>query len=256
MTLLNSLKSLLLLIAMVSFVSCGSQAPMIQDIKVSTSQVHGDIIASLSADLSVGNLQLPNASVPIMLPKDGRQIGTLHLQAAAGINKIIVDINISETANLELEQVRLPNGNMLPIIGENQVIKVPVGNGIEVFISLSSNSAALGFAIPIKQFDSIGEKVGTTSLMPLFNKNGILGAAGVYTSKTAGKNGFALVADVSSLLGKMVKSNILEDHSLRQMQMEQVDLDFTEHKPSKRMEKKIRKALYKLHKRKSKLQLK
>ena len=250
----NLSKSLLLLATLVSFVSCGSSAPMVNDVKVSTSQVDGDILVNLSADLSIGNLQLPAATIPIFLPKSGKEIGTVSLSPDIdGSNLLVVSLNVSETANLNLEQVALPNGSMIPLIGSKQVIVVPLGKGAELYISLSQNDAAIGVSIPIKTLDAVGAKVGTTAIMPMFNTNGVIGSAGVYTSKSPGQNGFALVADVSSFLGSFIKSNALEDHSPRQAQLEEADMQYAD--SSKKAEKKVRSELYKMHKRKVKLQL-
>lgn len=258
MTLLNSLKSSVLLLVMaIVFTSCGGSGSMIDNINVSTNDIDGDVNVSLSADLAIGNLQLPNVALPIILPKGNRQIGTLALATSPeGVNQLTVNLNVSETAGLDLESVALPNGNLLPLIGDRQVIRVPVGGGVEVYISLTSDSAAIGVAVPLKAFDVVGRKVGTASLMPIFNSNGISGAAGVFTSKTSGENGFALVADLSGVLGSIIKSNTLEDHSFRMAQKQQaMDLDYSEHKPSRKVERRIKKALYKLHKKKTALEI-
>lgn len=239
------------------FTSCGSSSSMINNINVNTNDIDGDVNVSLSADLNIGNLRLPNAALPIILPKGNRQIGTLSLAtSAAGANQLTVNLNVAELVGLKLEEVRLPNGNLLPLIADRQVIRVPVGSGIEVYISLTSDSAAIGVAVPLKVFDVVGQNVGTTSLMPIFNSNGISGAAGVFTSRTAGENGFALVADLSGVLGSIIKSNNLEDHSMRMAQKQSdLQLDYSEHKPSKRVEKRIMKQLYKLHKKRSQIEL-
>ena len=169
MTIVNSLKSSILLLVMsIVFTSCGSSSSMINNINVSTADIDGDVNVSLSADLNIGNLKLPNASLPIILPKGNKQIGTLSLATSAeGVNQLTVNLNVSETAGLDLESVALPNGNLLPLIGDRQVIKVPVGSGVEVYISLTADSAAIGVAVPLKVFDIIGQNVGTTSLMPI-----------------------------------------------------------------------------------------
>ena len=80
--------------------------------------------------------------------------------------------------------------------------------------------------------------------------------AGVFTSRNPGENGFALVADLSGVLGNLIKSNSLEDHSFRMAQKQQdMDLDYTEHKPSKRVERRIMRSLYKLHRQEAQLEL-
>ena len=249
MSIYSSLKSITLVITLVLFVSCGSQKPMVDDIKVSSSSTGGDIIVALSANLSIGNVQLPNASFPIILPKIGKEIGMVSLvSASSGQNLLQMEINVSEAANLELASVRLPNGSLIPLIADNAVLRIPLGK-VEVLLSLADGSQALGVIIPIKSFDAIGAKTGTAALIPAFSKNGIMGAAGVYTSKTAGKNGFVLVADISGKMGGISIPNA------NMIQMEQAPLDYSSQVPSSRVEKKINKGLLKLHSRRTKLRL-
>lgn len=249
MSIQSCLKSVTLVIFSVLLVSCGSQKPMVDDINVSSSSSGGDILINLSANLSIGNVQLPNASFPIILPKIGKEIGTVSLvSTSSGDNLLQMEINVSEAANLELASVRLPNGSLIPLIADNAVLKIPLGK-VEVLLSLADGSQALGVVIPIKSFDKIGQKTGTAALIPSFNKNGIYGAAGIYTSKTAGKNGFVLVADISSKMGG------ISIPSVSSMQMEQAPLDYSSQVPSSRVEKRINKEMYKLHKRRTKLRL-
>lgn len=237
------------MLSLVSLISCGSQKPMVDDINVTTSTVNGDIILNLSADLSIGNLQMPSASFPIILPRIGKQVGQISLLTTpSGVNQLLMEVNVSEAANLDLTSVRLPNGSMIPLIGDNAVLEVPVGK-VVVYLSLAEGAQALGIAVPIKTFDAIGRKVGSASMMPLFNKNGVMGAAGIFTSKTAGQNGFALVADISSKLGSISIPNA------NLIQMEQAPLDFSSASPSRRIKKKLNKELYKLNKRRKRLQL-
>jgi hypothetical protein len=255
MTFNSLIKSATLLATLFALVSCGGQKPMVDDIKITPHQVDGDIFVSLTADLSIGNVQLPNAGIPIILPRTGKEIGLLTLQTTSdGRNQIHVELNVSETANLNLEKVKLPNGSMLPLVGENQVLKIPLGGKLIVYLSLGANNAALGVSIPIKTFDAIGKKVGTASLMPMFNKNGVVGAAGVYTSKTAGLNGFALVADLSSVLN-LPTAMQLSQNSMQLEEDESSRLDINAAVPSRRQEKRINRGLLKLHKARKRLQL-
>ena len=227
---------------------------MVDDIKISPQQVDGDLYVTLTADLSIGNVQLPNAGIPILLPKSGKEIGLLTLQRTAdGRNQIEVDLNVSETANLDLERVTLPNGGSLPLIADNPVLVIPVGKGVDVYLSLSETNAAIGIAIPIKAFDKIGKEVGTASLMPMFNKNNILGAAGVYTSKTPGLNGFALVADLTTVIDRNTAQEVLAQNILIQQEVSNEPANLAI--PSARQEKKINKGLLRLHKARTRLQL-
>lgn len=246
----------LVLLMLVTLVSCGGQKPMVTDVKVDSSVVDQDVFVSLSADLSIGNLLLPNATIPILLPKSGREIGLVTLMSGAGaVNRLAIELNVTETAQLDLEPARLPNGAMVPIIEDRQVIVVPLGKGAELYVSIIGNQAALGVAIPIKTFDQMGSKVGTAALMPVFAVDNVIGSAGIFTSKEAGENGIALIADVSAYLANLVQNNFLADHSNKvQMQAQDAD-DIQARKPSRSKEKRINRELYKLHRKRKRLSL-
>jgi len=257
MTQFHSIKAFGLICALFVLVSCGSQKPMVTQVKVDTSVIDQDVWISLSADLSIGNLLLPNAVIPILIPKTGSEIGLVSLTSdGSGLNRLSVELNVSETAQLDLAQARLPNGVMIPIIQDRQVITVPIGKGAEIYISILGDQAALGVAIPIKSFDAMGSKVGTSALMPVFSTNGVIGSAGVFTSKDAGENGFALIADVSSFVSPLIGQNLLADHSRKVMQQaQQSEPELLDVKPSRSVENKINSELYKLHKRRKTLSL-
>ncbi len=248
MSIQKSIKSVLVMLTLVSLISCGSSKPMVDGINVSTEVVDSDIILSLSAELSIGDLQLPSASFPIVLPKIGKEIGMVSLASSGGQNLLAIEINVSDAANLELASVRLPNGSLIPLIADNDVLSIPLGSAT-VYLSVVPGAGAIGIAIPVKTFDAVGAKVGTTSLMPMFNKDGVVGAAGVFTSKTKGQNGFALVADISDKLDGLLPK------SADAIQMEQAPLDYRGQMPSRRIERKINRELLKLHRRRTKLRL-
>lgn len=252
MTFISRLKSLLLLLPLVIFVSCGSQKPMVDSIKVKPHLVDDELIVSMTADLSIGNLILPVAGIPIYLPKTGEEVGLITLQTTPeGVNQIHVEINVSDAIHLEAAVAKLPNGTLLPIVGNNKVLDIPVGKGVHVYLSLTETSAALGVAVPIKSFDSIGAKTGTAALMPIFNKNDILGAAGIYTSKTAGQNGFAIVADLSNVLSRAQ----MQEVGVQMQQQESFSEIAVAKSPRRSVEKRINRELYKMHKRGKRLQL-
>lgn len=243
-------KVLVLSISLTLFVSCGSDRPMVNNVDVSTTVVDGDVLLNLTTDLGIGNLQLPNAVIPIILPKDGREVGQVSLVGSLGGQNILsIDINLSDAGNLELASVRLPNGAMIPLIADNPVLRIPVKN-VEVYLSLVEGAQVLGVAVPIKSFDSLGKKVGTSALMPIFSKNGTIGAAGLYTSREKGKNGIAVVADIS---GKL--SGIPELNTVPVIQMQQAEINFQSASPSRSQKKRIDRELYKLHRKRKQLKM-
>ncbi len=243
-------KGLILIGSLFVLVSCGSQGgQMVDDVKLDTEQINGDVVLSLSATLNIGNLRLPQASFPVKLPNRLGDSGILSLYTdSQGKSKMDLQINVSDSIDLDMDSARLPNGAVLPLIGNNAVIEIPTKN-VTIYISLVDGAQAIGVAVPIKSFDSLGRKVGTTALMPIFNKNGNIGAAGIFTSKTAGENGFALVADISDKVGDI---GIPADF----IQMEVDDSEnFSDYSPSRSKEKRINRELYKMHRRSKKLKL-
>jgi len=101
----------------------------------------------------------------------------------------------------------------------------------------------------------MGSKVGTTALMPVFSIDNVIGSAGIFTSKTKGENGIALVADVSAYLGGFVQSNKLADHSRKVLQQAEQSDAPRALSPSRSQKKRIDRELYKMHRRNKRLSL-
>lgn len=245
----NILRLILLLTFLLSFTSCGGRPQVITDLNVSTTIVDGDAIASIDADLNFGNLMFPAVTLPIIIPNGMGQIGSLSLNPISqGTNQLSLSINLTEATRLDMARVQLPNGGQVPLIGNENGIVIPVGNGrkIKIYLALGEEQLVIGVAIPFKTLDSVGRKVGTTSLFPVFNVEGVFGAAGMFTSKTSGKNGFGLFLDLSSKLS-LIRNQIAAGN------MEKID--YNDQVPSAKKEERINKEIYKLHKKKKKLKL-
>jgi hypothetical protein len=86
-------------------------------------------------------------------------------------------------------------------VGSDEVVSIPIGGkGIFLYAAWTESDVVLGFSIPIKAFDGIGKNVGNINLLPVFNVEGVRGAAGTYFSREPGENGIALFADISASL--------------------------------------------------------
>lgn len=246
------LKPLLAVAGLMLFVSCGSQKPMVQDIQVKPHYVGNDLHLSLSADLGIGSVMLPQVSLPIIDPNSGENIGSVSMSSlVGGQNRLDVSVNVSAVANVQTQEVRLPNGGVLPLIGSNRTIVVPIDKKVELYISLSDANAAIGLSIPFKTLDSIGAKVGNVSMFPLFNMNQVIGAAGLYFSKNAGENGFGLFADVSQVLDQGMFKILGFSPDIQAQQ----ELDYSSIQPSSSKEKRINRELYYLNRKKARLSL-
>jgi len=245
----NFLKPLALLALMISFASCGSQKPMVDDIKVSPYYENDDLHISLSANLSIGNVSLPQASFPIFHPKTGEEIGLVSMISLGG-NQNLLDlaVNVSAVSNLNSEVAKLPNGSLLPLIGNNRAIVIPIGPKVELYLSIGDGQVALGVAIPFKTLDSVGAKIGTSSLFPMFNINQVVGSGGLFFSRDAGKNGFGLFADVTNVLDPIMFLDIARKSDIQ-------TLEYNSIVPSSRTEDRIDSEMYKLHRKRKRLQL-
>lgn len=229
-------------------ISCGSQKPMVSDIEVSPQYIGNDVYVSLNAQLSLGNVTLPQAGFPIIMPKTYEEIGLITMQTtSSGGNQLHVEINLSAVAHIEAVNARLPNGSLLPLIGENKTIEIPVDNKLTVYLSFGDGMAALGVAIPFKTLDGLGRKVGTTSLFPVFNIKNVFGAAGLYTSKSAGKNGFGLFADLTQVMDPIMFLDLGV--------AEKMNLNYSSIVPSSSKEKVINREMYKLHSKRKRLSI-
>lgn len=242
------IKSLLITFSFI-LVSCGGRPQVIQDLSVSTTIVDGDAIASIDTELNFGNLMFPAITLPIIVPHGVGEIGSLELNPISlGVNHLSLNVNLSEATRLDLARVELPNGSQVPLIGQEDGIVIPVGNGkkIKIYLSLGEDKLVVGVAIPFKTLDSVGRRVGTTSLFPVFNVEGVFGAAGMFTSKSAGKNGFGLFLDLSSEMAKI--QNQIAAGTMQK-------IDYNSQIPSSKKEERINKEVYKLHKAKKRLKL-
>lgn len=243
------IKPLALLALMISFVSCGGQKPMVDDIKVSPYYENDDLMISLSADLSIGNVSLPQATFPIIHPKTGEEIGLVSM-VNLGANQNLLDlvVNVSSISNLSSEVGKLPNGAVLPLIGNNRSIVIPIGSKVKLYLSIGDGKVALGVSIPFRTLDAVGRKVGTSALFPAFNKNDIYGAAGLYLSKEAGKNGFGIFADVTNALDDIMFLDITRRDDIQ-------TLDYNAVIPAERKERRINSEMLKMHRSRRQLRI-
>jgi hypothetical protein len=255
--------------------ACGKGSQIVTGVKVQSSVVNQDINIGFSADLDLGNISFPAVTLPIIHPKGLGQIGEVDLlPLLGGKNQIMVKLNLSKVANLQAVMATLPNGNLIPLIANNPTIVVPLGAGAQLYITVSANVTAIGVAVPIKTFDSIGSSVGGLSLFPVFNIDKVVGSAGIFTSKNAGQNGFAIIADLSAYVkmqdifvpqaapaiasASMAKSLSLASIAALEAApaiQDVVKLDMNEQKPSASKEKRLNSMLYDMHLARKRLQL-
>lgn len=247
-------KSLVLLGTLLSFVSCGSKSGgMLKNVDVETELYDGEVFVSIDAELGIGNLIMPNVVIPIHQPDTGLEVGAVSMITAAnGKNELGIDLNLSALTDYRANQATLPNGNILPLIGDNVAIVVPISSSADLYLSMVDGSVVVGVAVGISSFDKIGSKLGTTSLFPIFNQGGRVSAGGVYTSNQAGLNGFGFFTDISGNL----ETDMLDALVSIQMEQDGASLKAKSIEPrSSRTHSKLNYELYKLHRKRTKLKL-
>lgn len=244
-------------------VSCGN-APsnVLSGVKVGTENRNGDIWMSFAADMNLGAMQFASISVPVLHPRGQTPIGQLELTSGlAGVNQLKISVNVTELADVQTTSATLPNGNMIPLIANNQVIAVNIGNGAKVYLAISEKVTAIGVAVPISAFDSIGRTLPGLNFFPVVATGEVIGTAGIFTGMSAGQNGIAVVADVSKVvnLGSLLNQNSGSFSAKMAIQAEEkqnaVKLDYRSHAGSASQKSKLDSMIYELHKKKAVLRM-
>ena len=250
---------------------CGDNASqqIVTNIEVSSYTQDGDIFAEFAADLDFGAVSLPTVYYPVMHPQTGEHLGTVSLTTNFdGSNAVDLDINISNIAGLQgSSQPTLPNGHPLPVGGLNgvSVVQLPVqGTLAQVYVALGENVAMAGVAIPITQLDSIGGSLGGIDFFPSFHINNVKGIAGIFTGSGTGQNGIALFVDLGDVINPMditgsvqtLNSSRFAMSLRRSAPVMDSSIFFIDQEPSSRKMRKLKRALYRLHKDEAELTVK
>ncbi len=240
-------------------ISCGSSGTsnVLNGIKVETQTINEDVWMSFTSDINLGAMSFASISVPILHPRGQTPVGQLELiSGLAGVNQLKISVNISEMTDVQTTQAVLPNGNMIPLIANNQTIAVSVGNGARIYLTLSENVTAIGVAVPISAFDSLGQSLPGLNFFPIVNQGDITATAGIFTG-APGKNGIAVVADLSRVvnLGKLMPSQASTFALQAEEVQDAVKLDYRSHSGSRSQKAKLDRMIYKLHSKRAVLRM-
>ena len=252
-------RSITLVMLSVVAISCGNvPSNVLTGVKVETQTINQDLWLSFGADLNLGAMTFASLSIPVLHPKWQTPIGQLELiSGLGGVNQLKVSLNVSELADVETTRASLPNGHLVPLIGNNQVMAINIGRGAQVYLALSEKVTAIGVAVPISAFDSIGSRLPGLNFFPLVNSGNVIGTAGIFTGLSAGQNGIAVVADVSKVVNL---SNFLSpaSPSVTTFSLETQDslkLDYRSHTTSKVQKSKLDQMIYELNKKRAVLKM-
>jgi hypothetical protein len=239
---------------------CGKGNQIIQDVRARTyTSEQGEERLELVTVWSSGSVQIPTITLPVLNPKHWDQnFGSITVQPMfpSGLS-VGVDLNFAEIAKIDGDDATLPNQTAVPINGAT-VIGFPVkDSGAKVYVGLSDEVAVLGFAVPIQEFDKIGQKTGKANFFLPFSFPYIKGTGGLYAGPESNESGVALFVDVGDALGK-VRSKSVElavAQKAGRFARSRKPVEFQEQLLSPHNEDVVKRELYRLHKRRAKLHL-
>ncbi len=240
---------------------CGKSGglKLVKNIQLKTYEMNGDAYAEMIATLDTGNIMLPALDLPIQNPKNpGVSIGHVSIKPVLGGGSDLgLAVNITQASKGTAGTGgTLPNGTSLPVggLGGATVIGLTIGNtGSKVYLALGPQTAVLGVAVVIKEFDSIGKNVGGINIFPSFKVgNNITGVAGIFTSATPSQSGIAVFADASSILpGAAATASVLAVRGGYPAQRAY----FVDVMPSKKKEQRVYGDLFKMHQKRTRLNI-
>lgn len=200
----------IMLISLGLFQSCGKgsgQNQYVSDIYLETKTIDGDSWIYLKSVLNIGGLSLPSLALPIVDPRNpGEQFGEVSMIPVLGgqSNEISIGVNLSKAANLPTQAgISLPNGQGLPlrVPAGVDLMQLTVGQtNSKIYLGLGNDTAFMGFAVAIKEFDQIARYLPGANIFMGFNIKGVLGSAGIFTSDVSGQSGIGLFVDLGTLL--------------------------------------------------------
>ncbi len=255
------LRTVTLVILSLFAISCGQNAPsnVLTGVKVEAKTINDDVWMSFAADLNLGAMQFASLSIPVLHPRGQTPVGQLELVSGlGGVNQLKISVNVSELADIQTTSATLPNGNMIPLIANNQVIALNIGNGARVYLALSETVTAIGVAVPIAAFDSIGRTLPGLNFFPIINSNNVVGTAGIFTGLNPGQNGIAVVADVSKVvnLGNLLQSSAPAIMAIQAQEAEStLKLDYRSHSGSKSQKAQLDQMIYDLNQKRTILRM-
>ncbi|MFP5457556.1 MAG: hypothetical protein ACLGG7_02385 [Bacteriovoracia bacterium] len=265
MVLSRLFKSLAVSFSLLLFASCGKdgQVQIVKGIKVETILDNNQVALRVSSEIDFGNIFFPSIQLPVI--RDNRQIGTVSMIPVLGSKtQLVIEVNASELADLNVGPVLLPNGTLAPLIGTNTAISVDLGSRAKLYVAAAANAYALGVAIPISGLDSVGQSLGGLNFFPMFAIENAVGAAGIFASREAGKSGFAFFVDItqyvqglnfgaaSATTAKAAKARALLSVDAASS-MRNIQLNYTELRPASRTEQKLKSMLYSMNQKRVRL---
>lgn len=203
-----TLISLLLITGLLS--ACGKNNSFVKGVNAIFEEREGEEWIGVSTTLNTGLASLPPMSLPIYDKNHQRQLMTVSIGNTGGKkpNTIIaLSTNLSRLEDFphcESNSNALPNGAPLPLADSSRELYcIPITNQSgRVYVSAHSDTKELmlGIALNVKEFQSIGKKLGKIDLFLPFEFQKIEGVYGFFTGKEKSQSGLGLFFDLSQFI--------------------------------------------------------
>nr|BFD61976.1 hypothetical protein BdHM001_06570 [Bdellovibrio sp. HM001] len=210
----SPLKHLFLaLAAIVSLAAC-SQESVIKGAQLTTQTQQGNLFVGLKTHLDSNSIQIMNVQLPIYNPDSPLEIlGMLQVNSPVpGTTEVDLLVNFTRVTQIPSMKAEkgLPNGTFFPVMGvktdnwysiafsDSRISKLYLN------VDLAASKVVLGYALGT---DAISAGI-IANLFTGFNSNGVSGYGGLYSGVQPGQSGFAIFADVSSILSRSAPTKV------------------------------------------------
>ncbi|OFZ19911.1 MAG: hypothetical protein A2X94_14745 [Bdellovibrionales bacterium GWB1_55_8] len=237
----------------------GNDSNLFKSVGLSSYQENGDLYVEVKSLLQTGSMQLLSIELPIIDSHDPSKVyGKLAVrQSFNGTAELALALNVSDTVNLPEFDGKLPNGTAIPVGGLDQVpvVGLPIGgSSAKVYIAYGAGVAMIGVAVPLREFDGMGQSVGNANIFPVFDfGKGVRGLGGIFTGMSPGQSGIALFVDAATAIAPQPAAKVLALAAGDFLVPVKSKLTFSSVSPSRKKKNKINYTLYKMNKKRSRL---
>lgn len=207
-------KHLFLAITAVMSLAACSQESVIKGAELTTQTQQGNLFVGLKTHLDSNSIQIMNIQLPIYNPDSPLEIlGMLQVNSPApGVTDVDLLVNftrVTQIPSLKAER-GLPNGTFFPVMGvkTDNWYSIPLSDSriskLYLNVDLAASKVVLGYALGT---DAVSAGI-IANLFTGFSSNGITGYGGLYSGVQPGQSGFAIFADVSSILKSTVTPKV------------------------------------------------
>jgi hypothetical protein len=163
--------------------------------------------------LSTQDFLITDISLPIVDPNNPSiEYGSISLNnsicmpnttCTSGGGELVIDVDLTQAADLQSVSDLLPNGTAIPISGltASSVLAFDVGGtGGKVYLDLAQGQELVGVALPFSELNGVGAYVPGVDIFSPFTVSDVSGVVGIFAGAGSDETGIALFADLSSVM--------------------------------------------------------